>query len=46
VSELPPGEVASTNYQTNLTSTLFHPTILGFALIGLIATFTVMFMTR
>jgi len=44
VRDLPTG--ASTDFQNNLTSTLFHPTILGFALIGLIGAFTVFFMTR
>ncbi len=46
INDLPPGAIPKSDYQSNLTKTLFHPTILGFALIGLIATFTVLFMTR
>jgi len=46
VSEIPPGGVASTSYQGNFTRTLFNPKILSFALLGLIATFTVYFMTK
>ncbi len=34
------------DFDTNLNNTLFHPSILGLALIGLIATFTVFFMTK
>jgi hypothetical protein len=46
VEKLPAGSVASSNFNTNLTSTIFHPAILGFALIGLISSFSVYFMTR
>jgi hypothetical protein len=45
VRELPKG-VDGGEYQSNVTSTLFHPTILSFVLIGLIAAFTVFFMTK
>lgn len=47
VNQVPEGAVmAQTDFQSNLTTTLFHPQILGFALIGLIAAFTVHFMTK
>ena len=45
VSSIPPGS-ATGSFRTNLTRTLFHPEILGFALIGLIASFSIYFMTR
>lgn len=37
---------ATDNFNTNLNNTLFHPSILGLGLIGLIAAFTVFFMTK
>lgn len=37
---------ATNNFDTNYRNTIFHPSILGLALIGLIATFTVFFMTK
>lgn len=42
VDQLPAGG----SYQSNFTKTLFHPKVLSFALMGLIAAFTVQFMTR
>jgi len=46
VQQVPEGALVQNDYQNNLTTTLFHPQILGFALIGLIAAFTVHFMTK
>jgi ABC-type antimicrobial peptide transport system permease subunit len=45
VNVLPPG-VDSNEYHSNLTSTLFHPTVLSFIVLGLISAFTIYFMTK
>ena len=37
---------ATNNYEQNFNNTIFHPAILGLGLIGLIAAFTVFFMTK
>jgi len=37
---------ATNNYEQNVNNTIFHPAILGLGLIGLIAAFTVFFMTK
>ncbi|MFT4343232.1 MAG: hypothetical protein ACMXYE_00625 [Candidatus Woesearchaeota archaeon] len=41
----PGAQGQSTDYTTNLVQTIFHPKVLSFALLGLIAAFTVLFMT-
>ncbi|MFT4303417.1 MAG: hypothetical protein ACMXYG_02555 [Candidatus Woesearchaeota archaeon] len=46
VAQLPEGATATSDFQNNLTRTLFHPKVLGFVLISLIAVFTVQFMTK
>ncbi|MCB9358392.1 hypothetical protein H6503_00515 [Candidatus Woesearchaeota archaeon] len=46
VTTLPEGATSSSSYQDNLTLTLFHPKVLGFLLIALIAAYTVQFMTK
>lgn len=40
------GSTTSSDFGSNLTNTIFHPTILGFLLVGFIASFSVYFMTR
>jgi hypothetical protein len=37
---------ATSNFRNNATRTIFHPRVLGFALIGIISAFTIFFMTR
>lgn len=44
IVDAPPA--TSADFHSNLTRTIFHPTILGFALLTLIATFTIYFMTK
>ena len=39
------GTAASGDYTSNFVQTVFHPKVLSFALLGLIAAFTVLFMT-